>query len=95
MNWFKFLLVDDPEPSQELDDTVVDILKISVCTHRDFRVMVLGGIMVTGCSTLVNAFNVGSYRVIFATGFLVVFWITVVMVKANDLLRKQTALKVM
>lgn len=59
------------------------------------RVMVLGGVMVLACSTLVNAFKVGSCCVIFAAGFLVVFWITVVMVKANDLLRKQTALKVM
>jgi hypothetical protein len=86
-------LVDDPEPSQEPDVMVMDIINMYLLAR--FRVMVLGGVMLLACSTLVNAFKVGSCCVILAAGFLVVFWITVVMVKANDLLRKQTALKVM
>lgn len=33
-------------------------------------------------------------KLLFFTGFFVAFWITAVMFKANDVLRKQTALKV-
>lgn len=34
------------------------------------------------------------FGIVFFTGFFVAFWITAVMFKANDVLRKQTALKV-
>lgn len=51
---FKASLVDDlpnPKSSQELDVKVVEILKI-VLTVKDFRLLVLGGVMVLACPTI-------------------------------------------